>query len=59
MAWLRLEVSKFLKNHRISETTLKELEAKVQVEVYIREKRDAILKDREDSDTESHLERVQ
>ena len=46
LAWLRNEVNKCCKLQRISERSLNELDARVQVECYVREKRDAILQDR-------------
>jgi hypothetical protein len=65
MAWLRNEVTKYIKGTRISESTLSELDSKVKIEIYVREKRDAILKDRgvaadeENLDALTNLERVQ
>ena len=60
LQWLSVEVAKYLKNGRITEVSLKEFDAKVAVEVYTREKRDAIITDRLDQDdTMSNLARVQ
>lgn len=47
---MRQEISKFVKNNRISEISLKDLDAKVQIELYLREKKEAILDDRKDED---------
>jgi hypothetical protein len=46
--FLSLEVEKFLKTSRLTNQTFRELEHKLQVEIYLREKREAILNDRKD-----------
>lgn len=46
MNFISLEVSKLLKSKRINEETLTEIDARVAIEVYLREKKVAILEDR-------------
>ena len=64
LAWLQLEVTKYLQSNRLSEQGLRELETKLQTEIYLRDKKEAILEDRHNLDVdavdiESNLERVQ
>jgi hypothetical protein len=57
MKYLNLEVSKLLRSKRISEQSLTELDSRVAIEVYLREKKAAILEDRENaSDDEMEAE---
>ncbi len=53
---IKSEVSKFCASRRLTEATIKELDQKIQVECYLREKKEAILEDRKDIDMkiESH-----
>jgi len=64
MNYINLEVTKLLKSKRITEQSLAELDTRVAIEVYLREKKVAILQDREngiedDLETESKLQQVQ
>lgn len=64
MNYINLEVTKLLKSKRITEQSLAELDTRVAIEVYLREKKVAILQDREngiedDLETESKLQKVQ
>lgn len=63
--YITLEIRKLLHSQtKVSQTNLLDLETKVQLEIYLREKKSAILLDRKDitvianDDTESHLSRV-
>jgi len=54
--FLSLEVDKFLKTQRLTNQSFRELEHKLQVEIYLREKKEAILNDRKEennADTKS------
>lgn len=44
--YINLEVSKMLRSKRITEANLLELDSKIQIEVYLREKKNAILEDK-------------
>ena len=44
-------MQKFVANRRITETTIRELDQKVQMESYLREKKEAILEDRKNEKT--------
>lgn len=44
--FIRLEVHKLLKARRLTEQTLLELDSKVAIEVYLRQKKEAILEDK-------------
>ena len=60
--FLSLEVDKFLKTQRLTNQSFRELEHKLQVEIYLREKKEAILNDRKEennADTKSQLSVVQ
>ena len=46
VSWITAEVQKFVAQKRINEQTIHELDQKVQMESYLREKREAILEDR-------------
>jgi hypothetical protein len=46
--FLSLEVDKFLKTQRLTNQSFRELEHKLQVEIYLREKKEAILNDRKE-----------
>ena len=64
MKYINLEVIKLLKSKRITEQSLTELDTRVAIEVYLREKKVAILQDRENGmedeiETESKLQQVQ
>jgi|LauGreDrversion4_2_1035121.scaffolds.fasta_scaffold200577_1 hypothetical protein len=63
MNFIKLEVSKLLKAKRVSDQTLIELDSRVAIEVYLRQKKDAILEDKKtkerDPDVESKLSVVQ
>lgn len=63
LSWLQLEVTKYLQSNRVSEQGLRELESKLQMEIYLREKKEAILEDRsatlDNEDAKSNLEKVQ
>ena len=63
MNFIRLEVSKLLKAKRVTDQTLVELDSRVAIEVYLRQKKDAILEDKKtkdrDPDAESKLSVVQ
>jgi hypothetical protein len=64
MKYINLEVIKLLNSKRITEQSLTELDTRVAIEVYLREKKVAILQDREngiedDIETESKLQQVQ
>ena len=41
--YIKHEVSKFLKAKRVNDQTLSQLDAKIQLELYLREKKEAIL----------------
>lgn len=41
--YIKHEVSKFLKTMRVTDQTLAQLDAKIQLELYLREKKEAIL----------------
>lgn len=43
---MSLEVDKLLKSQRLSDQSFKDLEQKLQIEIYLREKKEAILTDR-------------
>jgi hypothetical protein len=45
---LSLEVDKLLKSQRLSDQSFKDLEQKLQIEIYLREKKEAILTDRKE-----------
>lgn len=45
-AYIDNEVTKFLKNDRLTEDNLKKLDDKIQKESYLRDKKEAILDDR-------------
>ncbi len=64
MKYINLEVNKLLKSKRITEQSLTELDSRIAIEVYLREKRAAILQDRENGngdemETDSKLQQVQ
>ena len=46
MSYITTEVQKFVANKRITEANIRDLDQKVQMESYIREKKEAILEDR-------------
>lgn len=46
MNFINLEVSKMLRSKRITEESLTELDSRVAIEIYLREKKNAILEDR-------------
>lgn len=48
---IEAEVRRFLKTNRITQTNLLELDAKIALEAYLKEKKDAILQDRKDEAT--------
>lgn len=47
---IKSEVGKFCASRRLTEASIKELDQKIQVECYLREKKEAILEDRKDID---------
>ena len=46
LSYIRAEVGKFVASKRLTEATIRELDQKVQMECYLREKKEAILEDR-------------
>lgn len=56
------EVDKFLKTKRLSNSNIQELDKRIAVEIYLREKKEAIIEDRKEPqkevDTDSNLEKV-
>ena len=46
MNYINLEVNKMLRSKRISEEALSQLDSRVAIEIYLREKKFAILEDR-------------
>lgn len=46
MNYINIEVGKMLRSKRITEETLSELDSRIAIEVYLREKKFAILEDR-------------
>jgi len=66
--FIRIEVEKLLKAKRVTDQSLIELDSRVAIEVYLRQKRNAILEDKklqsgdnaaQDPDVESKLSVVQ
>ena len=69
LSYICQEVSRFCQIKRVNETNIRELDSKVAMEAYLREKKEAILKDRReeqspdgavnlDDDQKSHLQQV-
>jgi hypothetical protein len=62
MALITHEVDKFLKTKRLNAKNITELDKKIAVEIYLREKKEAIIEDRKDEsreiETESNLGKV-
>ena len=69
MSYICQEVSRFCAIKRVNENNIRELDSKVAMEAYLREKKEAILKDRReeqspdgavnlDDDQKSHLQQV-
>ena len=46
LSYIQTEVQKFVANKRITEANIRDLDQKIQMESYIREKKEAILEDR-------------
>lgn len=46
LSYIKAEVSKFCASKRLTEATIRELDQKIQMECYLREKKEAILEDR-------------
>lgn len=62
MALITHEVEKFLKTKRFNAKNIAELDKKISIEIYLREKKDAIIEDRKSDareiETESNLGKV-
>lgn len=61
-AFIENEVAKFVKDKRITQSNLVELDGKIAYEAYLKDKKEAILKDRKEEklpdDNVSHVEQV-
>ena len=46
LSYIKAEIGKFCASKRLTEATIRELDQKIQMECYLREKKEAILEDR-------------